>query len=81
MVEETQHLVNINTNDLTPETPPGLTAFNIKAKGSSDTVTNQQHQWESGDTVPKKKPRKLSKPVKIEREEVKGRSIKKEQEF
>ncbi|XP_070849819.1 zinc finger protein basonuclin-2 [Chaetodon trifascialis] len=38
----------------------------------TSTKTNQQRRWESGDPTPKKKPRKSSMPVKIERGKVEG---------
>ncbi|XP_076580934.1 zinc finger protein basonuclin-2 [Chaetodon auriga] len=38
----------------------------------TSTLTNQQRRWESGDPMPKKKPRKSSMPVKIERGKVEG---------
>lgn len=43
-------------------------------------VTNQQQRWESGDPMPKKKPRKSSMPVKIERENLEKRRNKEEEE-
>ncbi|XP_042257837.1 uncharacterized protein LOC121889719 [Thunnus maccoyii] len=43
-------------------------------------LTNQQRWWQSGDPTPKKKPRKSSMPVKIEREKVEGRRNEEEEE-
>ncbi|XP_040924611.1 zinc finger protein basonuclin-2-like [Betta splendens] len=39
-----------------------------------------QQRWDSGDSVPKKKPRKSSMPVKIERENMEGRRNKEEEQ-
>ncbi|KAL7375433.1 hypothetical protein ABVT39_017153 [Epinephelus coioides] len=43
-------------------------------------LTSQQRRWESGDPMPKKKPRKSSMPVKIEREKVEGGRHEEEEE-
>lgn len=43
-----------------------------RGEACTSPLTNQQRRWESGDRMPKKKPRKSSMPVKIEREEVEG---------
>lgn len=42
-------------------------------------LNNQQRRWESGDPMPKKKPRKSSMPVKIERETVEGEGYEEEE--
>ncbi|KAF0028919.1 hypothetical protein F2P81_018024 [Scophthalmus maximus] len=44
-------------------------------------LTNQQRQWASGDSIPKKKPRKSSMPVKIERVKSEGRRNKEEEVY
>ncbi|XP_039996665.1 zinc finger protein basonuclin-2-like isoform X2 [Xiphias gladius] len=49
-------------------------------KGKRGELTNQQRQRESGDPMPKKKPRKSSMPVKIERKKLEGRRHREEEE-
>lgn len=43
-----------------------------RGEACTSPLTNQQRRWESGDPMPKKKPRKSSMPVKIERKKVEG---------
>ncbi|CAK6979714.1 zinc finger protein basonuclin-2-like isoform X2 [Scomber scombrus] len=51
-----------------------------QARCSSSPPVSQQWWWEAGDHVPKKKPRKSSMPVKIEREKVERRRNEGEEE-
>lgn len=46
----------------------------------SSPPISQQWWWEAGDQIPKKKPRKSSMPVKIEREKLEGRRNEGEEE-
>ncbi|XP_022622383.1 zinc finger protein basonuclin-2-like [Seriola dumerili] len=82
--DQTEHcrpLLSLNTNHTAPAPLPDhspVTMANRNSQygcneGRRGELTNQQRQWESGDHLPKKKPRKSSMPVKIERE-LEGRS-------
>nr|XP_043876440.1 zinc finger protein basonuclin-2 [Solea senegalensis] len=84
VMKETECVATLNTyNNTAPVSLSGhapITMANC-AKGKQGALTDQQQQWESCDSVPKKKPRKSSTPVKIERGNLEGRSNKKEEEF
>lgn len=65
-----QSLLSLHTNHTAPPPLPGRAPITMPSKrGESCTspLTNQQRRWESGEPVQKKKPRKSSMPVKIER--------------
>lgn len=51
-----------------------------EARAASPPTNRRQRRWESGDPLPKKKPRKSSMPVKIAREQVEGRRDEEEEE-
>ncbi|XP_058481665.1 zinc finger protein basonuclin-2-like isoform X1 [Solea solea] len=84
VMKETECVATLNTyNNTAPVSLSGhapITMANC-TKGNQGALTDQQQQWESCDSVPKKKPRKSSTPVKIERGKKEGRSNKKEEEF
>ncbi|XP_071316036.1 zinc finger protein basonuclin-2-like [Trachinotus anak] len=83
--EHCRHPMSLNTNHTAPAPVPDHVSFTAVipqygcTEGKRGDLTNQQRQWESGDPMPKKKPRKSSMPVKIERE-FEGRSNKEEDE-
>ncbi|KAM8748274.1 zinc finger protein basonuclin-2 [Acanthopagrus schlegelii] len=71
-----RHLLNLHTTHTAPA--PNATANGQPVSRDHDVTactsppTNQQRRrWDSSDPVPKKKPRKSSMPVKIEREKAK----------
>ncbi|XP_056225895.1 zinc finger protein basonuclin-2 [Seriola aureovittata] len=81
---QTEHcrpLLSLNNNHTAPAPLPDHCPVTMASRNSQygcnegrrGELTNQQRQWESGDHLPKKKPRKSSMPVKIERE-LEGRS-------
>ncbi|KAM7376892.1 hypothetical protein PAMA_013591 [Pampus argenteus] len=80
--EHCRDLLALHTNQTPPSPLYGPTSITMTTCNnqsvSSDysvtkgTLTNRQAWWESDDPTPKKKPRKSSMPVKIEREKVEG---------
>ncbi|XP_018518639.2 zinc finger protein basonuclin-2-like [Lates calcarifer] len=87
VVEKTVRCRHLNTNHAAPTSLPDHNSVAIARsdsqygciEGKRGEPTNQQRQWESGDPIPKKKPRKSSMPVKIEREKLEGRRNKEEE--
>lgn len=74
LVEKTEHLLSPYTNHTAPAP---FTMASCKSRpvsrdyeGQQEEACNRQQGWASGDPMPKKKPRKSSMPVKIEREKV-----------
>ncbi|XP_067381089.1 zinc finger protein basonuclin-2 [Channa argus] len=82
------HSLSCNAPDPTPSTMANSNNQSVlcditegkQGDAYAAPVTNQQQRWDSGDPLPKKKPRKSSMPVKIERDELKKRSNREEQE-
>ncbi|XP_069375124.1 zinc finger protein basonuclin-2-like [Paralichthys olivaceus] len=80
ITEPCRHLLGLNTNHTAPaplhdQAPVAMENCNTqygRTEGKHDEIATQQ-QWESGDSIPKKKPRKSSMPVKIERVKQEGR--------
>lgn len=77
-----RHLLNLHSNHATPapiataNSQPVSPDYDVMA--CTSPLTNQQRRRDSSDPVPKKKPRKSSMPVKIEREkaeEEEGRHV------
>lgn len=77
--EHCRHVQSLRTNHAAPASLPGPAPITVASCSSQPVsrdrgvtegkrLTNQPRQWESGDPMPKKKPRKSSMPVKIERE-------------
>ncbi|XP_044039851.1 zinc finger protein basonuclin-2-like [Siniperca chuatsi] len=65
--EETEHCRHLLRTAPAPLAGPApITVASKQAEVSASPLTNQQRLWESGDPMPKKKPRKSSMPVKIE---------------
>lgn len=80
-IERCRHVQSLRTNRAAPASLPGPAPITVSSCSSQPVsrddgvtegkrLTNQPRQWESGDPMPKKKPRKSSMPVKIERERV-----------
>ncbi|CAB1451388.1 unnamed protein product [Pleuronectes platessa] len=75
------HPIGLNTSHTAPaplpdHAPIATTHCNEPygcTEGKQEEIANQLQQWESGDSIPKKKPRKSSMPLKIERVESEGR--------
>ncbi|KAG7232654.1 hypothetical protein INR49_008256, partial [Caranx melampygus] len=74
VTEQTEHcqpLLGFDSEHTAPAPQPDHNSCNSEygcSEGRRGGRINQQRQWESGDPMPKKKPRKSSMPVKIARE-------------
>ncbi len=88
--ERCRHLFSLHTTHTAPAPLPGPAPTTMatsnrqserkRGEACASPLTNQQRRWESGEPMPKTKPRKSSMPVKIEREKVEGGRNEEEEE-